>query len=110
MSLSKLGVFASLALAAGAVLIPPGISAADFSNDAAFEALAINPARRTFALECPGCAVATSDGKAFTWNGDAGNAFVSDLHLACPAGNPTRRDCGVHTHASLRTIPCDMKY
>lgn len=97
MSLSKLGVFTSLALAASAVLIPPGITATDLNTDAAFQAFAIDPSRRSFALECSDCAVATLNGKTLSWKGDVGNAFVSVLYLARPVGDPTRRS-GVHTH------------
>jgi len=79
MSLSKLGVFTSLALAASAVLIPPGITATDLNTDAAFQAFAIDPSRRSFALECSDCAVATLNGKTLSWKGDVGNAFLLDF-------------------------------
>jgi hypothetical protein len=104
MSLNKLGVFTSLALAAGAILIPPGIAATDLSTDAALQAFAIDPSRRSFALECSDCAVATLDGKILSWKGDAGNAFVSDLHLACPADDPR----GVR--AFRHPYPCWRRY
>ena len=77
MSPSKLGLFASLALAANAVLIPPSVAIAELGDDNALETLAINPFKRTVAVECPRCAVATLDGETLKWNKDAGNAFVS---------------------------------
>jgi len=78
MSPSKLGVFAHLALAASAVLIPSTMTnVEDLGDDHAFESLAINPSQRSVALECPGCAVATLDGKDLKWKSDVGSAFVS---------------------------------
>lgn len=77
MSPSKLGLLASLALAANAILIPPSLTAAELGDDNALETLAINPSKRTIAIECPGCAVATLDDKTLQWEKDAGNAFVS---------------------------------
>lgn len=78
MSPSKLGVFAHLALAASAVLIPSTMTTAEeLGDDHAFESLAINPSQRSVALECPGCALATLDGETLKWKADAGNAFVS---------------------------------
>lgn len=74
---SKLGLFASLALVANAVLIPPSMTAAEFGDDNAPETLAINPFKRTVAVECPGCPVATGDDDTLNWEKDAGNAFVS---------------------------------
>jgi hypothetical protein len=78
MAPSKLGVFASLALGAGALLIP---STMNLSDDHALEALVINPSQRTAVLECPGCAFATADGdsQSLKWKAGAGNAFVSIL-------------------------------
>jgi len=77
MSPSKLGLLASLALAANAILIPPSMTAAALGDDNALEALAINPSKRSVAVECPGCAVATLEDKTLKWEKDAGNAFVS---------------------------------
>ena len=77
MSPSKLGLFASLALAANAVLIPPSMTAAELGDDNALETFAINPFKRTVAVECPVCAVATLHGKTLNWEKDPGNAFVS---------------------------------
>lgn len=76
MAPSKLGVFANLALAASAVLIPPGMTAAGFGDDMAIETLAMDPFKRSVVLECPRCAVAHLEGDKFTWAADAGNAFV----------------------------------
>lgn len=77
MSLSKLGLIASLALAANAVLIPPSVTAAELGDDNALKTLGISPFKRTVAVECPRCAVATLDGETLKWEKDAGNAFVS---------------------------------
>jgi hypothetical protein len=77
MSPSKLGLFASLALVANAVLIPPSITAAELGDDNALETLAINPFKRIVAVECPRCPVATVDDKTLKWEKDAGNTFVS---------------------------------
>jgi hypothetical protein len=86
MSPSKLGVFAHLALAASAVLIPSTMSTAeDLGDDHAFESLAINPSQRSVALECPGCAFATLDGETLKWKAGTGNAFVgSRLYASQP--------------------------
>lgn len=79
MSLSKLGVFASLALAANAVLIPPTITADDLGDDVAMEGLVINPFKRSVALECPGCAFATQEEASLSWEENAGSTFVCIL-------------------------------
>ena len=71
-----MGVFASLALAASAVLIPPTITAEDLGDDNALETLAVNPYKRSVTIECPGCAFATREGDALKWKANAGNAFV----------------------------------
>lgn len=73
MSPSKLGVFANLALAASAVLIP---STMNLDEGHALEAFAVNPLQRSVALECPGCALATLDGDSLKWKEGAGNTFV----------------------------------
>ncbi|KAJ4307836.1 hypothetical protein N0V94_009595 [Neodidymelliopsis sp. IMI 364377] len=82
MSPSKLGLFASLALAANAVLLPPSMTAAEFGDDNALETLANDPFKRSVAIECPGCAVATVDGKTLNWESDAGNAFLLDFEIS----------------------------
>lgn len=76
MSASKLGVFASLALAAGAMLIPPTITAADLGDDKAMEGLVIDPFKRTAVLECHDCAFFAEEDGAVSQQG-TGNAFVS---------------------------------
>lgn len=81
MSPSKLGVFANMALAASAVLIPSTMSAEDLGDDHAMETLAINPSQRMVALECPGCAFATAEGDSLTWKADAGNTFLLNFDV-----------------------------
>ncbi|KAF3011030.1 hypothetical protein E8E13_010955 [Curvularia kusanoi] len=81
MSPSKLGLFASLALAANAVLIPPSVAIANLGDDKALETLAINPFKRSVAVECPRCAVATLDGDSLNWEKDTGNAFLLDFEV-----------------------------
>ncbi|KAJ8108777.1 hypothetical protein OPT61_g7937 [Boeremia exigua] len=81
MSPSKLGLFASLALAANAVLIPPSVATAELGDDNALETLAINTFKRTVAVECPGCAVATLEGETFKWEEGAGNTFLLDFEV-----------------------------
>ncbi|KAF2822891.1 hypothetical protein CC86DRAFT_356666 [Ophiobolus disseminans] len=76
MSLSKLGVFASLALAASAVLIPPTITTDDLGDDVAMEGLVIDPSKRSVALECPGCAFAHKEETHISWKQDAGNTLL----------------------------------
>lgn len=80
MSPSKLGLFASLALAANAVLIPPSMAAAGLGDDNALETLAISPFKRTVAVDCPTCAFASLNGETLSWKKDVGSAFVS-----CPS-------------------------
>jgi hypothetical protein len=81
MSPSKLGVFANLALAASAVLIPSTMNMEDAGEGHALEALAVNPLQRSVALECPDCALATLDGESLTWKADAGNTFRLDFDV-----------------------------
>jgi hypothetical protein len=79
MANSKLGIFATLALAASAVLLPPTISIEDLGDDTAMEGLVINPFKRSVALECPGCALATMNKETpitLAWQEGVGNAFV----------------------------------
>jgi hypothetical protein len=78
MSPSKLSVFANLALAASAVLIPSTMSLDDFHS---LQALAIDPSKQSVALECPGCAFATAEGEELKWKAGAGNAFVSSPNI-----------------------------
>lgn len=75
---SKLGVFAHLALAASAVLIPSTMSAEDLAGDNALETLATSPFKRTVVLECRDCDYVTvEDDGAQIWNAHAGSAYVS---------------------------------
>jgi hypothetical protein len=107
MSPSKLGLFASLALAANAVLIPPSMTAAELGDDNALETLAINPFKRVVAVECPGCPVATLDDKSLTWEKDAGNAFVSFPMLASGSLAAIPRLCEpphIHATSSMRWL------
>lgn len=64
--------------AANALLIPPGLSAAelDLGDDRAMEMVA-NSYPRTVSLDCPTCAVASqaADGSV-TWSQRDGNSFV----------------------------------
>lgn len=104
MSPSKLGVFANLALAASAVLIPPQIAAEDFGgDDNSLETLAINPFKRSVALECPGCAFATQDGDTLTWNADVGNAFVSAPKAYAASLRPMR---SITSALQRKQAPC----
>lgn len=84
MSLNRLGIFASLALAASAVLIPPTITAEDLGDESAMEGLVIDPFRRSVALECADCPFATVQGDSLKWKADAGNTFVRRLLRASP--------------------------
>lgn len=79
MPTTKLGVFASLALAASAVLLPPTTTANDLGDDNALETLAIDPFKRSVALDCPGCPFAVFQDKTLTWKEGAGNSFVCSL-------------------------------
>ncbi|KAF2004020.1 hypothetical protein P154DRAFT_519608 [Amniculicola lignicola CBS 123094] len=45
------------------------------------ETLAINPLKRTVALECPSCAVASTDGNALSWSQEVGNTFLLDFEV-----------------------------
>lgn len=79
MSASKIGVFANLALAASAVLLPPTITAEDLGDNQAMEGLVVDPFKRVVTLQCPGCPFATVDGDSYKWTPDAGNVFVRDV-------------------------------
>jgi hypothetical protein len=81
MSPSKLGVFANMALAASAVLIPSTMNLEGSADGHALEALAVNPLQRSVALECPECAFATLEGDSLTWKADAGNTFRLDFDV-----------------------------
>lgn len=70
------GVFASLALVANAILVPPNLTPENLGDDNAMETLAVNPFKRTVALECPGCGFATAEGNSLSWKQDAGSSLV----------------------------------
>ncbi|KAL6710521.1 hypothetical protein ACN47E_008569 [Coniothyrium glycines] len=78
----QLGAFATMALAASAVLLPPGMATKDFGDDTAIETLATDPFKRSVTLDCPGCGFASLDGDRYTWIPDAGNAFQLDFEVA----------------------------
>lgn len=80
MFLRNLGVLANLALVATAVLIP-SFTADELGDDLAMETLAVNPFKRTVALDCPGCAFASQDGKALSWAQNKGNSFLLDFEV-----------------------------
>jgi hypothetical protein len=76
MSPSKLGVFAQLALAASAVLVPSSMSMEDM------EALAINPLNFAVTLDCPGCPLASPQGDSYKLTPDVGSALVGATYGA----------------------------
>lgn len=77
---TNVGVYASMALAANAILIPPSIATDNLGDDNAMETLAINPFKRTVALECAECGFASGEADALSWTQDAGSSFVSSPH------------------------------
>ncbi|KAL5120853.1 hypothetical protein ACEQ8H_001334 [Pleosporales sp. CAS-2024a] len=81
MSPTKLGVFANMALAASAVLLPPTITGADLSDNNMFQDLVVNPLKQSVVLQCPGCAVATKTKDELVWKEKAGNAFRLDFEI-----------------------------
>ncbi|KAF2854000.1 hypothetical protein T440DRAFT_552607 [Plenodomus tracheiphilus IPT5] len=81
MSPSKLGIFASLALATSAVLIPPSITTEELGDDKALAGLVIDPFSRAVTLDCPGCPFASLKGDSYKWTHDVGNAFRLDLEI-----------------------------
>ena len=81
MSPSKLGLFACLALAANAIILPPSITAAELGDDNVLETLAINPLQRKVLVDCPECPVARLHNGINWVKEETGNTFVSDLSL-----------------------------
>lgn len=71
------GVLASMALAANAVLIPPEMTEASAGDDLAMESLGINPFKRAVSIECPGCPFAKREGDVLAWEEEAGDTYVS---------------------------------
>jgi len=63
------------AATASAILLPPGLTAADLGDDNAME-VSVDSMKRTVAVECQTCAFATKEGEALVWKQDAGNSFV----------------------------------
>jgi hypothetical protein len=79
MTLSKLTIFANLALAASAILLPPTVTAEELGDDITIEGVVFDPFKRSVALECPGCALAIQEEQSVMWKENAGNTFVSNL-------------------------------
>jgi hypothetical protein len=81
MMLSRsLGVFASLALVANSVLLPPGVAVHDLGDDNALETLAINPFKRTVSVDCSRCPQAVKLGDALGWAlGESQTTYVCSL-------------------------------
>jgi len=75
------GVIASMALAANAVLIPPETSEASAGDDLAMESLGINPFKRSVSIECPGCPFAKREGDWLAWEEGAGDTYVLDFEV-----------------------------
>lgn len=76
MSPSRLGVFASLALAAGAVLIPSTMVSDEGGNGNTLPLLAMDRSRRPLVLECPGCAFASQNDQTISWEEGVGSSYV----------------------------------
>jgi hypothetical protein len=86
MSLNKLGViFASLVLAASAVLpplpphtvIPDDLRKSYAAEGHEIEDFQLDLGNRSVALNCPGCAFATQEEAGLSWKENEGNTFVS---------------------------------
>lgn len=78
----KLGVYASLALAASAILLPPDVTLESLKDDDALETFAVNPFKRTVTIDCPGCAsVSKTEGGPYIWTQNTGNAFALELQV-----------------------------
>jgi hypothetical protein len=70
----------ALVARAGAILIPPSVTAAELGDDNAME-IAVNPYKRTVALECPSCAVAIKEVGSLSWSEETGNTFLLDFEV-----------------------------
>ncbi|KAF2647872.1 hypothetical protein K491DRAFT_723047 [Lophiostoma macrostomum CBS 122681] len=79
--LTQTGVYATLALAASAVLIPPHMATDDLGDDRALETLAIDPFKRTVALECGECASASAEGNKLEWEQNVGTTYLLDFEV-----------------------------
>lgn len=89
MSLTKLGVFANMVLAATAVLLPPTMDIADLeaphTKDVLLNQLLNAPSEGHVSLNCDDCPYATKDDERISWTEtplDSGNTFVS-TYFAC---------------------------
>jgi hypothetical protein len=72
------GVYASMALAVNAILLPPQLAADSLSQgDNAMLTYEIDPFQNTAALSCPECPSAVVEDGALSWTLGRGNAFVS---------------------------------
>ncbi|KAF1957838.1 hypothetical protein CC80DRAFT_491190 [Byssothecium circinans] len=71
----------ALVASTSAILIPPSVTAADLLGDDSALEITIDPMKRIVALECPTCAFATKQGKALSWQQDAGNSFLLDFEV-----------------------------
>jgi hypothetical protein len=78
---ANLGVLASLALVANAILIPPSMTVESLGDDLAMETLGINPFKRTVAVECPGCPKATQKDNSLSWTEQGGSTFLLDFEV-----------------------------
>ncbi|KAH7112876.1 hypothetical protein B0J11DRAFT_497843 [Dendryphion nanum] len=76
-----LGVYASLALAVNAVLLPPNVTPDSLGDGNPLETLAISPLKRTIAIDCPGCASASVKDGVLSWTQDAGNSFLLEFEV-----------------------------
>ncbi|KAF2201157.1 hypothetical protein GQ43DRAFT_46007 [Delitschia confertaspora ATCC 74209] len=81
MMFRSLGVLATLALVVNSVLIPPNVGLESLGDDNAMETLAIDPFKRTVALECAGCAVAQKEGNMLVWTAQTGNSLLLDFEV-----------------------------
>ncbi|KAF1915844.1 hypothetical protein BDU57DRAFT_515608 [Ampelomyces quisqualis] len=90
MSLNKVGIIASLVLAASAILPPlsPNTVIPDDLRDSyaaegyGIEDFGLDLRSRSVALNCPGCAFATLDEAGISWKEKGGNTFLLHLHTS----------------------------
>ncbi|KAF2014596.1 hypothetical protein BU24DRAFT_423508 [Aaosphaeria arxii CBS 175.79] len=75
------GIFASMALAANAILVPPNVAAENLGEDWPAEIMAVSTYKRTVALECPSCAYAIEGANGPSWKMGAGNTFLLDFEV-----------------------------
>jgi hypothetical protein len=77
----SLGVYASLALVANSVLIPPNVAVEGLGDDNALETLAINPYKKTVTLECPGCTEAVKIADRLIWTETGDSTYLLDFEV-----------------------------